>query len=62
MLGFMYCSFNFTLMFLLILGWFYVTEGRETASYLCNIDEESEVHIIVSWWLNICCTGLDTFR
>jgi hypothetical protein len=37
-------------------------KGRETTSYLCNIYEESEVHIIVSWWLNICCIGLDTFR
>jgi len=37
-------------------------EGREAASYLCRTEEESEVHIIASRWLNICRTGLVTFE
>lgn len=36
-------------------------EGREAAFYLCNTNKESEVHIVKSQWLNVCCTGLDTF-
>jgi hypothetical protein len=36
-------------------------EGREVASYLCNIEEESECHTIASWWLNVFRTGLDIF-
>jgi len=36
-------------------------EGREAASYLCRTEEESEVHIVASRWLNICRTGLVNF-
>jgi hypothetical protein len=37
-------------------------EGQEAVSYLCNIDEESEVHIVASWWLNVYRTGLKIFE
>ena len=37
-------------------------EGRESTSYLCNTDKERKVYIVASQWLNVCHTGLDTFR
>ena len=36
-------------------------EGREAAFYLHNIDEESEVHNVAFWWLNVYRTGLEIF-
>jgi hypothetical protein len=36
-------------------------EVREATFYLCNINKESEVHTIMSLWLNVCYTRLDTF-
>jgi hypothetical protein len=36
-------------------------EGRNATCYLRNTNEEIEVHTVVSRWLNICCTGIDTF-
>lgn len=37
-------------------------EGQEAALYLRNTNKESEVYTVTSRWLNVCCTGLDTFR
>jgi len=37
-------------------------EVWEATSYLRNINEESEVHTIMSLWLNVCYTRFDIFR
>ena len=37
-------------------------DSQKVVSYLCNTDEESEVHTVASRWLNICYTGLNTFK
>jgi hypothetical protein len=37
-------------------------DGQKAVSYLRNTDEESEIHTVAFWWLNICCTRLNTFK
>ena len=37
-------------------------DSQKAVSYLRNTDEESKVHTVASWQLNICCTGLNTFK
>ena len=37
-------------------------EDREIASVLCNIDEENKSYTYMSWWFNVCRTGLEIFE
>ena len=37
-------------------------KGQNVVFYLCSTDKEGEVHTVASRWLNVCCTGLETFE